>query len=259
MSTPRNLAREVARAARVPGAARTLLLDLDGTLAPIVPTPEQARVPAETLDALRALARQGWTVAVVSGRPARQVRRLVPLRRIRVFGSHGLEGSWEPGARRGPSRNLQRRLDALERSATRLAAGHPGARVERKPAGLAFHDRGLDGDALRAFRRALAGWLDEQDLGRLERIEGKRVLELRPGGVDKGLVVRALPPGRRRGTDLSLVAIGDDRTDEDMFRALGPRGLAVRVGRSLRGSAARRRLASVRAVREFLTALAETG
>lgn len=235
------------------------MLDLDGTLAPIVATPEQARVPPETLDALRVLVEQGWTLAVVSGRPARQVRRLVPLRGIRVFGSHGLEGSWRPGADRGPSAPLRRRLDRLERAASRLCAEYPGTRVERKPAGIAFHDRGLEGSELRRFRRALADWLGTQDVRGLERIEGKRVLELRPEGIDKGIVVRSLPAARKRGRDLSLVAVGDDRTDEDMFRALGSHGLSVRVGRTLRGSSARRRLASVRAVREFLTALGQQG
>ncbi len=257
--TPRRLAEGVAEASREPGAARTLLLDVDGTLAPIVATPERARVPGETLEALAALLRAGWRIALVSGRPAAEVRRLVPVRGVRVFGSHGLEGSWTGARSSGVPAALRRLLDDLEREGRRLAADFPGASVERKPAGLAFHDRALRGGALRSFRARLAEWLDERDLEGLERVAGKRVLELRPAGSGKGRVVRTLPRTRRRRRDASLVAIGDDRTDEDMFGELGERGLSIRVGRSLRGSMAQERLASVAAVREFLAALADSG
>ncbi len=252
------LAAAVRRDARRADAARTLLLDLDGTLAPIAPTPEAARVPGATLETLRRLVRAGWTVAIVSGRPAAELRRMVPVRGVRYFGSHGAEGAWTPGGRRtllDPA--VRRSRAALGRRAGALLSGYPEVRLERKPAGLAFHDRALGGPRLRAWRRRLRSWLERQDLSGFEIIRGKRVVELRPRGVDKGAVVRAMPRGipRRRG-DASLVAIGDDRTDEDLFRALGGRGLTIRVGRTLRGSAARHRLPSVRAVADFLARLA---
>ncbi len=250
------LAARVARAARRPGAARTLLLDLDGTLAPLAPRPELARVPPATLEALRRLVAHGWRIGVVSGRPAAQVRAMVPLRGVRAFGSHGLEGSW---AGRGPGRavpqELRRRLAALARSAERLAGGTPGAWVERKPAGIAIHDRNVAPARVAEWRRRRSRWLALQELDGLERLGGKRVLELRPRGVHKGLAVKGV--GLPRRPDASLVAVGDDRTDEDLFRAVGGRGLAVRVGRAGVKTLARHRLASPRAVRRFLERLAE--
>jgi trehalose 6-phosphate phosphatase len=253
------LADRVVRAARRPGASRTLLLDLDGTLAPIVATPDAAEVPAGTLEALRGLIRGGWRIAIVSGRPAAQVSQLVPVRGVRVFGSHGLEGRWPRGTEIRVPRAVRRRLAELARAAATLAAATPGAAVEHKPAGVAIHDRNVAANRLAAWRRRLARWVDGVDLDGLERLRGKRVLELRPVGVNKGTVAETLPrkPGAPR-PDLSIVAIGDDRTDEDLFRGLDGRGLSVRVGRPGVRTRAEARLAAPAAVRRFLMRLART-
>ncbi len=246
----------MARAARRPGARRTLLLDLDGTLAPIARTPSEARVPPETLDALRSLVRQGWTVAIVSGRPATEARRMVPLRGVKIFGSHGLEGCWSRRGARSPSPGLRRRLARLARAARLLSAATPGLLVEHKPSGLALHDRLLPRGRRAAWRRRRDAWLDRQDLRGLERIDGKCVTELRPLGAHKGQVVASLPARSNAPLpDASLVGVGDDRTDEDLFRALRGRGLAIRVGRPGVRSAARWRLTSPAAVRRFLAEL----
>jgi len=253
------LAARVHRAARRTGARRALLLDLDGTLAPIAPTPESARVPRATLQALRDLVAQGWTIAIVSGRPSSQVRGLIPVRAVRVFGSHGLEGSWTVGRATTLSPSIRKRLALLARDGARLAATTPGARVERKPAGVAFHDRKVRPTRLRRWRDRLRAWLEEQNLEGLETLRGRRVLELRPTGVHKGnvatrLLERSPTPEH---ADESLVAIGDDRTDEDLFKAIGKRGLTIRVGRAGVGTAARERLPSPISVERFLTFLAE--
>lgn len=247
------LAVEVARASSRPGAARTLLLDLDGTLAPIAPTPEEARVPGAVLDDLRRLLRQGWTVAIVSGRPAAQVRRMVPVRGVRIFGSHGLEGT-----RASRPTTAMRRLARMRRPAAAVVGRFPGARLEKKPAGIAFHDRKVPPRALAELRRRVRLFLESQDLEGIEVLRGRRVVELRPMGYHKGTVVRRLGlPRRSDRRDASLVALGDDLTDEDLFREIRGRGLPVRVGRPRRGTLAERRLASPKAVHRFLRALGD--
>jgi len=247
----------VGGAALRPGAARTLLLDLDGTLAPIAPTPESARVPPPTLAALRRLIDHGWSVAVVSGRPADQVRRMVPLEGVHVFGSHGLEGCW-PGGEAPEPGGLTRRFELLADAAEELAAEMQGARVEHKPTGLAFHDRQVGETQLEEWRGRLDAWLAEQDLTGLERLDGRRVVELRPEGAHKGLVVRRMPENKGAlASDDSLIALGDDRTDEDMFRELGQRGLTVRVCRTSEPSIAEVRLPSPYSVQRFLALLAD--
>jgi len=250
------LARRAVLASARPGALKTLLLDVDGTLAPIAPTPEEAAVPERTLDALRALAAEGWTVALVSGRPSSEVRSMVPIRRAKVFGSHGLQGSWSPGGSAPLSPTLRRRLGALADEAERLAVSFPGVLVERKHAGVALHDRKLTARRRGEWHRRVDEWLKETDLEGLELLSGRRVLEIRPVGVHKGRVAETMP-GYRAGAprDDSLVAIGDDRTDEDLFHAVARCGMTIRVGRAGKKTRAAHRLASPLAVGRFLRAL----
>ena len=256
------LAREVSVAAERPGAARTLLLDVDGTLAPIAPTPEQAAVPAATLRSIECLAEAGWKVVLVSGRPVVEIRTMVPVERVVAFGSHGLEGGFDGMGSDAPDlpAGIVGRLDALEAEAAVMARDFPGVRVERKPAGLAFHDRLVPEESLRRWRKRLVGWLDENSLEGLARLEGKRVLELRPLGFDKGHVVRVVVQKLGlSGQDHSLVAVGDDVTDEDMFDAIRGVGLAVRVGETERPTAATRQVQSTTEVGNFLGALVQAG
>ena len=249
------LAASVASAAGRPGAARALILDLDGTLAPIAPTPEVARVPAHVLASMRALVGAGWRIAVVSGRSARQTKTMVPVPGVAIFGSHGLEQLGRPLPRRFDA--VRARLGRMARRANEVAASFPRVRVERKPVGLAFHDRALSrGERVRWHRR-LAAWLATQDLSGLQVLHGKRVIELRPAGVDKSTVVSSFPPARGwHRFDPSLVVIGDDRTDEDLFDAVSRLAVAIRVGRKGVRSRAPHRFPSPVAVARFLDALA---
>jgi trehalose-phosphatase len=253
------LADEIARAARRPGAARALILDLDGTLAPITRRPRDASVPAAVLSALSSLVRDGWRVAIVSGRPVADARRMVPLPGVTVFGSHGIE--------RGESRSIPRRLRAIALRAALMAQqardwirDFRGVEVERKPFGFAIHHRTLEATVRPRFRRRLRAWLAGRDTRGLELHHGRRVIELRPAGLGKGLVARRWPAARlaRRG-DRSLVAIGDDRTDEDLFAALAGRGLTVQVGSPRRATIAVRRLSGAPAVARLLAVLAAAG
>lgn len=256
----RLLAGEALRASRRPGSLKALLLDLDGTLAPLVQRPEAARVPDGVLDSLRTLAGEGWILAVVSGRPARSARRMMPLRGVRIFGSHGLEGAWRGPGRRRLDPRIGRRLKRILQAARRASRGIPGVLVESKPAGVGLHDRRVPAAHLSRWRRRVRHMLEEADLQGLEILRGHRVVEIRPVGWSKGRVVRTFPgadSSSRR--DPSFLALGDDRTDEDMFRAIRGRGLGVLVGPPGRKTAATRRLASPLQVGRFLAFLAGGG
>ena len=213
--------------------------DVDGTLAPIAPTPEEARVPPATRQALRRLARRADTlVAVVSGRPLAQVERLVGGSSFWLSGLHG-------GARRAPDGPVRhfwgptayRRGGRLAHDLAEALAGVSGVRIEPKGPVVAVHVRGVDAagraHARRVVRQARpTGW---------QVLEGRRVLELRPRRLPtKADAVRWIA-ARRPGA--AVLYVGDDATDEDAFAALGRGDFAVRVesrrARAERGAAFR--------------------
>jgi trehalose-phosphatase len=208
----------VERFARLPDAL--LVLDFDGTLAPFTARPEAARLEptaAKALDRLLAAAGPGFRVGVASGRPVRDLRRLLPSLHVWV-GLHGLELALDEE----PSRL---RLDpapsdrALERLRPRLdEAIGAGGRVEDKGHSIALHVRGLEparaAAAIAAFVREVER---EREAGApLECLSGHSVVEARPVGVGKH---RAIDEALRRLGARGLGFVGDDVTDEEVFRA----------------------------------------
>lgn len=188
-----------------------VLLDVDGTLAPIVKRPEDAAVPEETRAELARLAARYALVACISGRPADDARALVGLDSLEYVGVHGLEA--DPEAKRfGPQ---------LEAFAERIP--WPWTVENKAGVTLSFHYREAadEDDAARRVDDVAAA---AEEVG-LVAHRGRKVLEVRPPvTADKGTAVRRLLDGRpvRR----ALYA-GDDTTDLDAFRGLEEAGLDV--------------------------------
>jgi trehalose 6-phosphate phosphatase len=187
-----------------------LFLDIDGVLAPIVPRPEEARVPDETRAELRRLAARYRLVACVTGRQSSTAREIVGVPDLTYVGEHGLE--LDPRAEEwGP------RIHAFAEEAPWPA--------ERKPLSAAFHYRtARDQDQARAtLETVAAAALTEGFRTRW----GRLVLEvLPPLDVSKGTAVRSLL--EQTGLRRALYA-GDDTTDLDGFAALDGLDAAVRV------------------------------
>jgi trehalose 6-phosphate phosphatase len=187
-----------------------LLLDVDGTLAPIVEQPEDAAVPEATRALLRELAKRYALVACVSGRPEDDARRVVGVDGLVYVGEHGLRLDPHTAEWQGP-------IDELVE-----AASWP---PERKPSSVAFHYRTAEDEeaavaTLRNVERRAV------ELGLRPRW-GRKVLEiLPPVDANKGTAVRSLL--EERGLRRALYA-GDDTTDLDAFRSLDGLDLAVRV------------------------------
>lgn len=188
-------------AARAPRAG--VFLDLDGTLAPIVPRPELSEVLPEIPEVLARLARRLDAVAVISGRPSDQVRELLDVEGVEIVGTHGLEDV------RAMAEEI---LDEI-----RAVAAAVGAWVEPKGAAAAVHFRALEDPeaAESASSGRLAVIAATYDL---EVVPGKRILELAPAGRPrKGGAVE------RIATDRELAAVlfaGDDVGDLDAFAGL---------------------------------------
>jgi trehalose 6-phosphate phosphatase len=189
-----------------------LLFDVDGTLAPIAPVPELARVPAETRAELARLAGSYLLVACISGRSGEDAAALVGVDGIRYVGNHGLELDEQAV---GFAEQIAAFRDSVELP------------VEDKGLSLSYHYRsaqdqkGARAELERVGERARAEGLDAR--------WGRKVLEIRPPvEADKGTAVRALLTSApvRRG-----LYAGDDTTDLDAFDGLAQAGLehAVRI------------------------------
>lgn len=217
---------------------RILLLDYDGTLAPFREDPDEATPYPRVREVLGEIVAEGRTrLVVISGRP---VADLLPLLRLEpppeVWGSHG----WERRRAGGPVTRgeVGEAASAGLSRAMRVAERHGwGASAERKPGSLALHWRSEgDGGRREMARRLVPAWRRiAADSGlRLERFDGG--VELRVPGRDKGYAVRRVL--EEFGPDAAVACLGDGRTDEDAFRELGDRGLAVLVRPELRDTAA---------------------
>lgn len=206
-------------------------VDFDGTLAPFVVHPMDARPLPGGMDALRALAQSpGVTVAVVSGRQLEALAELTGVRPgepIVLIGSHGAE--WSTGHDDGHllDRTQQDLLATLTTEAEAVVARHEGARLERKPAAVAVHTRGLPPHLSSAALRAAAELADRHPGA--HPLPGKAVLELSVLTTGKGNALTTL--AKESGADATCY-IGDDVTDERAFAALDPAGgdVTIKVG-----------------------------
>lgn len=211
--------------ARLDEIARPGLLcafDFDGTLAPIVPHPEHARLPAEMRACLLTLAGHA-PIAIITGRSVDDTRHRLGFEPDFIIGNHGMEGvpGWERHAQRhaGLCEVWREQLDKA------LARGFdPGIRIEDKRFSLAVHYR-------LAVNHAAAEAQLEQLFMKLQPqprvVWGKMVFSLMPE--DAGHKGSALEQLMIMTQARDAIYVGDDVTDEDVFRLRRPDLLSIRI------------------------------
>lgn len=226
-------------------------LDYDGTLAPFRVDPMEAK-PLEGITSLliELSGVTDTTLAIISGRPVREVMILVGNLNIFFVGSHGFELRHPSGQidRRYPSPKQQKGLDVARGTGTQLGLSE---KLEIKPASIALHTRGMPSrQATRTEMTIFDEWSGISGHYDLEvrRFDGG--VEIRSSGWHKGKIVEQLlsmePP------DALPVYIGDDETDEDAFRVMCGRGFGIKVGNNARVTLARGILPDCGAVKQFL-------
>lgn len=233
-----------------------LLLDYDGTLTPIVQRPSLARLTPARKKALRQLAEKpGITMAIISGRQLSDIKQLVGIPHIIYVGNHGFEILMK--GKRIMHSGAKRFIPKLKKIKQRLKdqIDIKGAWIEDKQLTLSLHYREVASSQLPKLRRlfdlALRPW---KKMARITR--GKKVFEIRPPfDWHKGKAVKWLIRELKASEHLT-VYIGDDITDEDAFRALRGKGVAILVG-SQRRTAAKTRLKNIAAVYRYLRGLAK--
>lgn len=240
------------RAASLSPSATAFFLDFDGTLAPIVTDPADARIAAHMHAALARLEHAaGGALAIVSGRSIAQLDRLLHPLRLPAAGVHGLE-------RRDAAASLTRfPVDPasefrIARLAGRFVKGRPGLLAEVKPGSVALHYRKrpeLEADCL-AFARETA-----REDSNIRVVEGRKVVEMKLSARSKGDAIADFmsePPFRGRRPFFA----GDDATDEAGFAIVNEMGgVSLKVGPGR--TAARYRIADETAFAAWLAALNE--
>ena len=229
-----------------------VVCDVDGTLLPFSPLPTQSKLPPRLVSLLNALAYEpGVQLVIVSGRLRAQLEHLMqPVPGAWLVAEHGAwrrrRGAWADAVNvlEGDTAKLAEMMEAI-------AGAAGGAMVERKTWSVAFHYRRVPQVTREAVQVEVDALIDDwlrQHPG-YERLGGNRVVEVRPSHMRKSLTIPWLR--EHLGPELRLLALGDDLTDEHMFRALGVNDDAVLVG-PLRQSRARWRLESPEATADLL-------
>lgn len=252
MNTPRPLFSDWPRlSARLRAASsRILLTDFDGTLVRIRRRPGAVRLSKSMRRLLVSIRDTGSVVGVVSGRGLEDLISLAGLSGVWYAGSHGYRlrdprGLMISFATAAERRRIQRTVRWLRPKLARI----PGIRLEVKPTSVAIHYRTASSVAARRAEEVVGRVLEREPA--LHLLSGKKVWELLPGdAVDKGTAVHRLLKEIHAPADRFVVYLGDDTTDESVFRKLRD-GVTIVVGRRT-NTAARYYLRSMAEVGEFL-------
>jgi trehalose 6-phosphate phosphatase len=225
------------------------LLDVDGTLLDIAPTPQSVHVPDSLPRHLQQLAKlTGGATALVSGRPLRDLDRLFGPLRFALVGGHGAEiRIWRDDT--PEEQRVSPLAEWIRQRCAGIGTASENILVEDKGYSIALHYR-LAPEYEQTVHDAAATILEQAPAGELEVLHGKAVVEIKRAGLNKGsgirrLMARAPFAGRRP------IYVGDDVTDEDAF-AVMPEfdGVALSVGRTVKG--AERRFETPEDVRQWV-------
>lgn len=238
-----------------------LAFDYDGTLTPIVKRPELARLSHTMKGLLNTLSENPFfNLVIISGRSLNEIKKLVGIKKIIYAGNHGLELKG-PYFRYLNPRAKKSQPDILKiyKLLSKELAHLKGVLVENKGLSLSVHYRLVRGknnlaELNKIFYQVIKPF---QAKKKIRLTFGKKVNEIRPPVKwDKGkclkYLLRKTPQFRFK---LLPVVLGDDRTDEDMFKAVKDKGISVFVGRPGISSFARYYLRNVAEVKKFLEKL----
>ena len=218
-------------------SSRALVLDYDGTLARFCTDPERA-ISYPGIQALlgRIQDTANTRMVVVTGRRAMDAAQLLGIKRIEVWGCHGLERLHADGTYEMPKVD-PRVIRAIETADQLLATEGLSSLLEHKPAATAIHWRGLETEAANTvMRKVQAVWSRLPNKAGLSLLRFDGGMEIRAAARNKGDAVRTIVS--EMGESASIAYLGDDKTDEDAFAALQGYGLSVLVKSSYRPTVA---------------------
>ena len=238
-----------------------LVFDYDGTLTPIVKRPELAGLSLAMKGLLKGLSGSPFfSLVIISGRPLNEIKRLVGIKKIIYAGNHGLELKGPDFRYLNPqAKKSQPIILKIYKLLSKELAHLKGVLVENKGLSLSVHYRLVRGknnlaELNKIFYQVIKPF---QAKKKIRLTFGKKVNEIRPPVKwDKGKCLKYLLTKTPQFRFKPLcVVLGDDRTDEDMFKAVREKDISVFVGKPGKSSLARYYLYDTGEVKEFLEKL----
>lgn len=231
---------------------KLLLLDYDGTLVPFAGRPEEASPSLELLDLLSRLSfLKGLDLAIISGRDKITLEKWLGKLKASLIAEHGVwirhpDGSWE--TIRKLNQDWKSSIRAVLQNYSDLL---PGSIIEEKDYSMAWHYRKSDPDqAAYISRELLDDLMNLTSNMDVQIVQGSKVIEVRNTGINKGTLASYLLDSKKYDF---VMAIGDDVTDEDMFKSLPGYAYTIKVG--MKTSYAKYNLPNYTGVRKLLEAL----
>ena len=223
----RALLEELRRAVSAVKTPILLFLDLDGTLAPLRKDPSKVRISKNVLRILRSLSKNPRVkIFIVSGRDEKFLRSRIPFPNVSLAAEHGAVPL---------AKNEKRIFSSALRALSALSEKYPGTFIERKSSAIAFHCRNAPPRLQFPIRKDVLCLLSGFSGKGILIIHGKKVVEFVFSKAGKGAFLKRT--ASTSGSSI-IIAIGDDETDEGMFREanrLG--GISVLVGKNGKSSA----------------------
>ena len=210
-------------------SSRDLLLDYDGTLVPFARHPREAMPDKSLLNLLAQLGSDEKTnLTIISGRDSKVLEEWFYNVPVNLVAEHGaaikrIRSDW----------TLQKAIDQswkimLRPTLEMFVKRSPRSFIEEKNHTLAWHYRNVDPElGFVRSRELLDSLFHLVRNGQLQVIDGNKVIEIRVAGVDKGVTAKKVLEETQ--SEFVLV-VGDDKTDEDMFRSLAGQALTIKVG-----------------------------
>lgn len=235
-----------------------LMSDFDGTLSPLAASPGIARLPRPTYSVLKDLSKnKNILIAIISGRVLKDIKKKIGIKNIIYVGNHGLEMAG-PGIKFIHKKALSARpaLQEIKKRIKKIKKDFKGLLIEDKSLSLSIHYRRVKQGHLKnlhnIFREITRPFCSKN---KIRVFSGKKVFEIMPPvkwGKQEAVNLLVKRYCRRYK---NFIYLGDDRTDEDAFRALRKKGITVRVGGPKKNSLAKFYLKDSKAVLKFLKSL----
>lgn len=241
--------------------ALVLMLDYDGTLTPICSTPQRALLNSKIKKLIVSLKnKKNITVGIITGRALNDIKRLVGIKGIYYAANHGFEIEGSRIKFRHPSfLKYSRYIKQIACALNEATKGIKGVIVENKGSTLSLHYRMVRKNKVAevkdTFKRVCAGHIKSK---RIKVTRGKKVLEVRPpfawNKAEAFNMIKRIVLSRIKGIKPLSIYIGDDRTDEDVFKIIKGEDISVFVGKTI-ASKAKYFLNNTKEVGDFLKKL----